>query len=82
MLLNPVIVSRNKDERVLIEGSINSIRISIGIKQADDVEQILVKKFMRFLTQRAENFVILRRKPVIVRYSFTKKKIFELPFFF
>jgi len=33
------------------------------IKQADDLEKILCKKFMRFLTQRAENFVVLRRKP-------------------
>jgi len=65
LLLNPVIVSRNKEERVLIEGSINSIRISIGIKQSDDVDTILVKKFMRFLTQRAENFFILRRKPIV-----------------
>jgi len=64
LLLNPVVVSRNQKERVLIEGSVNSVRISIGIKQADEVEQILCKKFMRFLTQRAENFVILRRKPV------------------
>jgi len=64
LLLNPVIVSRNKNERVLIEGSVNSVRISIGIKQADDVEQILCKRFMRFMTQRADNFVILRRKPV------------------
>jgi len=64
LLLNPVVVSRNQKERVLIEGSVNSVRISIGIKQSDDVEQILCKKFMRFLTQRAENFVILRRKPV------------------
>jgi len=64
LLLQPVVVSRNKEEKVLIEGSINSLRISIKIKQADELEQILVKKFMRFLTQRAENFVILRRKPV------------------
>lgn len=64
LLLNPVIISRNKNERVLVEGSVNSIRISIAIKQADDVEQILCKRFTRFMTQRAENFVILRRKPV------------------
>jgi len=64
LLLNPLIVSRNKNERVLIEGSVNSLRISIGIKQADDVEQILCKRFMRFMTQRADNFVILRRKPI------------------
>jgi len=64
LLLNPVVVSRNKGEKVFIEGSVNSVRISIKIKQADDVEQILCKRFMRFLTQRAENFVVLRRKPI------------------
>eukprot|EP01097_Dermamoeba_algensis_P008886 TRINITY_DN6105_c0_g1_i2.p1 TRINITY_DN6105_c0_g1~~TRINITY_DN6105_c0_g1_i2.p1 ORF type:complete len:170 (+),score=33.58 TRINITY_DN6105_c0_g1_i2:83-592(+) len=63
LLLNPVIVSRNKVERVLIEPSVNSVRISIGIKKADDLETILCKNFMRFLCQRAENFVVLRRKP-------------------
>jgi len=29
----PVVISRNENERVLIEGSINSIRISIAIKK-------------------------------------------------
>jgi len=64
ILLTPVVVSRNKNEKVLIEGSINSIRVSIKIKQADELEMILCKKFMRFLAQRAENFVVLRRKPI------------------
>lgn len=60
-------VSRNENERVFIEPSINSIRISIKIKQADEIEHILVHKFTRFLTQRAESFFILRRKPIKVR---------------
>jgi len=64
LLLQPVVISRNANERVLVEGSINSLRISIHIKQSDDTEVILCKRFMRFLTQRAENFVILRRKPI------------------
>ncbi|KAJ2151622.1 Arp complex subunit, partial [Coemansia sp. RSA 637] len=38
VLLNPLIVSRNENEQVLIESSINSVRISIRIKQADDIE--------------------------------------------
>jgi actin related protein 2/3 complex subunit 4 len=63
-LLNPLIISRNDNERVLIEPSINSVRISIKIKQADEIEHILVHKFTRFLTQRAEAFFILRRKAV------------------
>ena len=34
--------------------------------QADEIEKILCKKFMRFMMQRAEHFFILRRKPVEV----------------
>lgn len=64
LLLNPVIISRNEKEKVLIEASINSVRISIAIKQADDIEKILAHKFTRFMMMRADNFVILRRKPV------------------
>ena len=67
VLLNPLTISRNENERVLIEPSVNSVRISIKIKQADDIEDILVHKFTRFLTQRAEAFFILRRKPVKAR---------------
>jgi len=64
LLLKPVIVARNEKERVFVEGSINSVRISVGVKQSDDLDEILAKKFMRFLAQRAENFVILRRKAI------------------
>lgn len=66
VLLNPITVSRNENEKVFIEPSINSVRVSIKIKQADEIENILVHKFTRFLTQRAEAFFILRRKPVKV----------------
>ncbi|KAI9222800.1 hypothetical protein BC828DRAFT_377564 [Blastocladiella britannica] len=64
VLLNPIVVSRNEGERVLIEPSINSVRVSIKIKQANEIEKILVHKFTRFLMMRAENFVILRRKAI------------------
>ena len=66
LLLVPVVISRNENERVLIEGSVNSIRISIAIKKSDELEKILSHKFMRFMMMRADNFVILRRKPVKV----------------
>lgn len=66
VLLNPLTISRNENERVLIEPSVNSIRMSIKIKQADEIERILCHKFTRFLMQRAESFVVLRRKPVLV----------------
>lgn len=66
LLLNPLTIARNESERVFIEPSINSVRVSIKIKQADEIENILVHKFTRFLTQRAEAFFILRRKPIKV----------------
>nr|POE59325.1 actin-related protein 2/3 complex subunit 4 [Quercus suber] len=41
VLLNPLTVSRNQEERVLVEPSVNSVRVSIRIKQADEIEHIL-----------------------------------------
>ncbi|CAF1208292.1 unnamed protein product [Rotaria magnacalcarata] len=64
LLLNPVVIGRNQNEQILIEGSINSVRISIAVKQADDLEKIICKRLMRFMMQRADDFYILRRKPV------------------
>merc|ERR1711907_182187 len=64
LLMKPVVIARNQQERVLVEASINSLRVSIAIKQADEMEEILCKKFVRFLEQRAENFFIMRRTPV------------------
>lgn len=62
--LQPMHVSRNEHEQVLIEPSVNSVRVSIKVKQADEIEQILVHKFTRFLEQRAESFYVLRRVPI------------------
>lgn len=64
VLLNNIVIARNNDERVLIEPSINSVRVSIRVKQADETEAILMHKFSRFLSQRAESFFVLRRKPI------------------
>lgn len=33
LILTPVVISRNEKERILVEGSVNSLRISIAIKQ-------------------------------------------------
>jgi actin related protein 2/3 complex subunit 4 len=58
------VITRSEREATLIEPSINSIRVSIRIKQSDELERLLAGKFSRFLMQRAEQFVILRRRPV------------------
>ena len=52
------------EEKVKIEPSINSCRISIKILQMDKMASVLVDRFMRFLMTRAEKFQILRRNPV------------------
>uniref|UniRef100_A0A7S2MKM8 Actin-related protein 2/3 complex subunit 4 n=1 Tax=Zooxanthella nutricula TaxID=1333877 RepID=A0A7S2MKM8_9DINO len=64
LVVEPKCIARNENERCLIEQSINSTRISIKIRQSDDMERKLCKKFADFNAQRAEHLVILRRKPV------------------
>ena len=34
--------------------------------QADEIEKILVKKFMGFMMRRAETFMVMRRKAIKV----------------
>ncbi|KAG8470442.1 hypothetical protein KFE25_008863 [Diacronema lutheri] len=64
LLLNPLVICRSEDEACMIEPSVNSVRVSLRIKQADSTEEILAQKFVRFLMQRADNFIVLRRKAV------------------
>ena len=65
-LLPPVKITKSANEDILIESSINSVRISLKIKQVDELEELLCHKFSGFLMQRAENFSILRRKAIQV----------------
>ena len=64
LLLKPLRISRSDGECVLIEPAINSLRMSIKIKQKDEVDAILTKKFTRFMMRRAESFFVLRRKAI------------------
>ncbi|XP_013001772.2 actin-related protein 2/3 complex subunit 4 isoform X2 [Cavia porcellus] len=41
LLLQPVTISRNEKEKVLIEGSINSVRVSIAVKQGYDISFLI-----------------------------------------
>lgn len=72
----PVSVSRStNDTSVLIEPSINSTRISVKIKQADQLENLLCHKFANFMMQRADKFEILRRKAIEVFILFPTTKL-------
>ena len=61
-----ILICRTEKERCFIEPSINSVRVSLCIKQVDEMETVLCRNFSRFLMQRAENFAIMRRKPIQV----------------
>ncbi len=69
LLLNPVRIVRNEKEYCLIEPSINSVRISLKLKQeqSDPIDQLICSKFVGFMMKRAEDYEIMRRVPVNVR---------------
>eukprot|EP01065_Artemidia_motanka_P012212 TRINITY_DN1669_c0_g2_i1.p1 TRINITY_DN1669_c0_g2~~TRINITY_DN1669_c0_g2_i1.p1 ORF type:complete len:179 (+),score=52.34 TRINITY_DN1669_c0_g2_i1:103-639(+) len=64
LLLNPIVISRDKEERVLIETSVNSVRVSIKIRKEHELDVYISRRFMDFLSRRAHDYYILRRKPV------------------
>eukprot|EP01063_Lacrimia_lanifica_P002710 TRINITY_DN11444_c0_g1_i1.p2 TRINITY_DN11444_c0_g1~~TRINITY_DN11444_c0_g1_i1.p2 ORF type:complete len:177 (+),score=81.78 TRINITY_DN11444_c0_g1_i1:76-606(+) len=65
LLMNPIVIARQGgEEQVLIEGSVNSVRLSIRIRQIDALDKEITRSFMEFLERRAEHYKILRRKPV------------------
>uniref|UniRef100_A0A7S0E910 Actin-related protein 2/3 complex subunit 4 n=1 Tax=Phaeocystis antarctica TaxID=33657 RepID=A0A7S0E910_9EUKA len=64
LILQPITIHRSEIEYTTIEPAVNSCRISMKIKQIDEMDSIIADKFSRFLMQRADNFVVLRRKPI------------------
>lgn len=64
LLLKPILICRSEQEKCYIETSINSVRVSFKIKQTDQLDALLVKKYMAFLMQRAEAVGVLRRVPI------------------
>jgi actin related protein 2/3 complex subunit 4 len=64
LLLPPITITRNDNEHCLVEPSINSVRISFKLHQADQIEQVLTRMYMRFLMQRADSIDVIRRVPI------------------
>ena len=62
LLMQPITVCRNENESCLIEGSINSVRISFSIKK-NEIEHLLTHMIQRFFALRADKFKIMRRVP-------------------
>ena len=49
----PIIISRNDEEKVEIESSINSINVNVIIKKHVDVEKLIVNIYTKYLMHRA-----------------------------
>lgn len=64
LLLNPLLICRSDQERTLIESSVNSVRVSICFQKSDALAELIANKYVGFLEQRADRFLILRKKPV------------------
>ena len=62
LLMQPITICRNEQEKCLIEGSVNSCRISFSIKK-NDLEVLITSMLQRFFSLRADRFKIMRRKP-------------------
>ncbi|RNF02637.1 ARP2/3 complex subunit [Trypanosoma rangeli] len=63
-LLNPIRIARSEQESCLIEPSINSTRISVSFLKGDAIAELIARKYVGFLAQRAKQFHILRKKPI------------------
>lgn len=59
-----LVIANNEYEKTLIQASINSVRISVKVRQMDKTDTFLVGLFMKFLCQRAESLKVIRRKPI------------------
>ena len=55
----------------MIEGSVNSVRISIMIKKGMEIEHLLTRMLDRFMSLRADRFEIFRKKPAHPGYDFS-----------
>ncbi|KAH9593282.1 Actin-related protein 2/3 complex subunit 4 [Trypanosoma melophagium] len=64
LLLNPIRIARSEQESCLIESSINSTRVSVSFLKSDALAELIARKYVSFLAQRAKQFCILRKKPI------------------
>jgi actin related protein 2/3 complex subunit 4 len=63
LLLKPIVICRNEDEKVEIEPTINSVRVNIVIKKHADIETLLMDIYSNYIMNRADKMEIYRKKP-------------------
>lgn len=63
LLMKPITICRNEDEKVEVEPSINSVRINIVIKKHASLEELLMNIYSKYLMNRADRLNIFKKKP-------------------
>merc|ERR1712018_631026 len=71
LILQPVTICRSEHQKIHIEPSINSDRISFKIMQVNDTDKMIARHFVTFMTRRANDFKILRRVTAHEGYDIT-----------
>ncbi|KAG8344638.1 putative ARP2 3 complex 20 kDa subunit (ARPC4) [Trypanosoma vivax] len=64
LILNPIKILRSENESCLIETTINSVRISFSFTKSDALAELIARKYVGFLAQRAQQFRVLRKKAI------------------
>ncbi|CAL5996188.1 Arp [Hexamita inflata] len=64
MIYPPVMLQKSPEQKVLVESSVNSVRVSVLFKKTDQVDQYLTNKYLRFIESQADDLKIIRKTPV------------------
>jgi actin related protein 2/3 complex subunit 4 len=62
VVIKPIIICKNEEEKIEIEPSINSVLISIVIKKHAELEELLMKIYSNYIMNRADKMEIYRKK--------------------
>jgi actin related protein 2/3 complex subunit 4 len=63
LIMKPITICRNEEEKLEIEPSINSVRINFVMKKHAYLEELLINIYSKFLMNRADRLNILKKKP-------------------
>lgn len=63
LLMKPITICRNEEEKIEVEPSINSVRVNFVMKKHAYLEELLINIYSRFLMNRADRLNILKKKP-------------------
>mmetsp|Transcript_35255 Transcript_35255/g.36652 ORF Transcript_35255/g.36652 Transcript_35255/m.36652 type:complete len:170 (+) Transcript_35255:24-533(+) len=62
LLMKPIVISKNENEKVEIETSINSVRVNLQFNKVD-IEELLSGIYCKFLMNRTDRLNLLRKIP-------------------